>query len=129
MRPMVRPDEDEGAKRERARGVLLHLEDRYEQVDEKISNFNSFPDEIQLVLDKYIDVNDTKLRKSMNVNPVRLNERERVAYLRHATHAGPHRPTTETGPPRTSSRSAESAEANGVRPHISSRDQAEYPWP
>ena len=29
-------------KRERARGVLLYLEERYEQVDEKITNFHSF---------------------------------------------------------------------------------------
>ena len=30
-------------KRERARGVLLYLEERYEAVDEKITNFDSFP--------------------------------------------------------------------------------------
>ena len=60
-------------KGERARGVLLYLEERYEQVDEKISNFDSFPEEIQVVLDKYINVFDTKLRKSMNVEPVQLN--------------------------------------------------------
>ena len=63
-------------ERERARGVLLYLEERYEQINEKISNFDSFPEEIQLVLDKYINVFDTKLRKSMNVEPVRLNVRE-----------------------------------------------------
>ena len=33
-------------KRERARGVLLCLEERYEAVDEKITNFDSFPEEI-----------------------------------------------------------------------------------
>ena len=32
--------------------------------------------EIQDVLDKYIDVFDTKLRKSMNVEPLKLNMRE-----------------------------------------------------
>ena len=63
-------------KRERARGVLLYLEEMYEQVDEKITNFDSFPEEIKVVLDKYIDVFDTKLRKSMNVEPVQLNVRE-----------------------------------------------------
>ena len=63
-------------KRERARGVLLYLEERYEAVDEKITNFDSFPEEIKAVLDKYIDVFDTKLRKSMNVQPVQLNVRE-----------------------------------------------------
>ena len=36
-------------------------------------NFNSFPEEIQVVLDKYINVFDTNVRKSMNVEPVRLN--------------------------------------------------------
>ena len=63
-------------ERERARGVLIYLEERYEQINEKISNFDSFPEEIQLVLDKYINVFDTKLRKSMNVEPVMLNVRE-----------------------------------------------------
>ena len=37
---------------------------------------DSFPEEIKVVLDKYIDVFDTKLRKSMNVEPVQLNGRE-----------------------------------------------------
>ena len=31
-------------ERARARDVLLYLEERYEQVDEKISNFDLFPD-------------------------------------------------------------------------------------
>ena len=38
-------------ERARARGVLLYLQERYKQVNEKISNFDSFPEEIQLVLD------------------------------------------------------------------------------
>ena len=33
-------------KRERARGVLLYREERYKAVDEKITNFDSFPEEI-----------------------------------------------------------------------------------
>ena len=37
-------------ERARARGVLL--EERYEQVNEKISNFDSFPEEIKVVLDQ-----------------------------------------------------------------------------
>ena len=45
-------------ERERGRGVLLYLKERYEQVYEKIINFGSFPEEIQLVLNKYIDVFD-----------------------------------------------------------------------
>ena len=74
-RPMVRTNEvkEKREERARARGVLLYLEERYEQVDEKISNFDSFPEEINVVLDKYINVFDTKLRKSMNVEPVQLN--------------------------------------------------------
>ena len=63
-------------ERERARGVLLYLQLRYDQFDEKISNFDSFPEEIQLVLDKYMDVFDTKLRKSMILEPVKLNVKE-----------------------------------------------------
>ena len=63
-------------KRERARGVLLNLKERYKQVDKKITNFDSFPEEIKLGLDKYIDVFDTKLRKSINVELVQLNKRE-----------------------------------------------------
>ena len=42
-------------ERQRVRGVLLYLEERYEQVDEKISGFDSFPEEIKGALDKYID--------------------------------------------------------------------------
>ena len=62
--------------RERARGVLLYVEERYEQVDEKITGFDSYPEEIKVILDKYINVFDTKLRKSMNVEPVQLNVKE-----------------------------------------------------
>ena len=63
-------------ERQWARGVLLYFEERYKQVDEKIPGFDSFPEEIQVVLDKYIDVFDTKQRKSMNVEPVHLNVKE-----------------------------------------------------
>ena len=52
------------------------MEERYKQVDEKITGFDSFPEEIKVILDKYIDVFNTKLRKSMNVEPVQLNVRE-----------------------------------------------------
>ena len=63
-------------KRERARGVLLYLEEIYEQVEEKITNFDSFSEEIKVVLYKYINVFDTKLRKCMNVELMQLNVRE-----------------------------------------------------
>ena len=67
---------EEREERARTRGVLLYLEERYEQVDEKISNFDTFPEEIKVVLDKYIKVFDRRLWKSMNVEPVQLNLRE-----------------------------------------------------
>ena len=35
-------------ERQRARRVLLYLEERYKQVDEKISGFDSFPEEIKV---------------------------------------------------------------------------------
>ena len=54
----------------------MYLEERYKQVDEKINNFDLFPEEIKVVLDKYINVFDNNLRKSMNVEPVQLNVRE-----------------------------------------------------
>ena len=57
---------------EREKGVPLYLEERYEQVNE-ISIFDSFPEEFQVLINKYIYVFDTKLRKSMNVEPDQLN--------------------------------------------------------
>ena len=63
-------------KRERARGVLLYLEEIYEQVEEKITKFDSFFEEIKVVLEKYINVFDTKLQKCMNVELVQLNVRK-----------------------------------------------------
>ena len=45
---------EEREERARARGVLLSLEETYKQVDEKICNFDSFPEEIKVVLYKYI---------------------------------------------------------------------------
>ena len=47
---------------------VLYLEERCKQVDEKINNFDSFPEESKVVLDMYIKVFDTTLRKSMNVS-------------------------------------------------------------
>ena len=49
-------------ERESSRGVLLYLEERYEQVNEKISNFDFFQEKIQLVLDKYIDYRETGMK-------------------------------------------------------------------
>ena len=57
-------------------GVLLYLEEKNKQLDKKITNFDSFPEKIKVVLEKYIKVFDTKLRNSMNVEPVQLNLRE-----------------------------------------------------
>ena len=63
-------------ERVRPRGVPLYLEERYEQVFEKISNFDSFPKKVKVVTDKYFNVFDTKLQKNMNVEPLPLNVRE-----------------------------------------------------
>ena len=57
-------------------------------MDEKITNFDSFLEKIKVVLDKYIDVFDTKLWNSMNVEPVQLNVREGAC-------ADQHQPATE----------------------------------
>ena len=62
---------DQREERKRARGVLLYLE---EQVNEKISNFESFPEGDPAGLDKYIVFN-TKFCK-------------RGAYPAHAFPAG-----------------------------------------
>ena len=62
-----------GDEREKARGVLLYLEERYTRVDEKITNFDTFPTEILSVLKKYICLFNLTLRKSKNVKPVKLN--------------------------------------------------------
>ena len=58
---------------EKARSVLLYLGERYETVDDKISYFSSFPNEIHRVPAEYSDIFDSKLRKSMKVEPVLLN--------------------------------------------------------
>ena len=59
-------------EQEKARGVLLYLEERYEQVDDKIENFSSLLDKIQKVLAKFLDGFNTRLEKSMNVEPAQL---------------------------------------------------------
>ena len=63
---------------------MFYLEETYEQVDKKMTKFDSFPEEIKVVLDKYINAFYTKLRKSINVERGRLNVREgsklRVCY-------------------------------------------------
>ena len=76
-------------ERERASKVMLHMEERYKQVDEKITNFDSFPVEIKDMLEEYVDVFDTKLKKIMNVDPVKLNMREGQCHMR-PTPAGQH---------------------------------------
>ena len=36
-------------------GVLLYLEEKNKQLDKKITNFDSFPEKIKVVLDKYFN--------------------------------------------------------------------------
>ena len=60
----------------KARGLLLYLEEKNKKVDEKIASFDTFLDKIKEVLNKYLNVFDTKLSKSIYVEPVLLNVRE-----------------------------------------------------
>ena len=69
---------------------MLYLEERYEQVDEKIKNFYSFPPEIKKVLEENIDVFDTQLRRSMNVALSKMNLREgSMPYASHSCQPTP----------------------------------------
>ena len=54
--------------------MLLYLEERYEEVDNKMANFDSFPNEIQAVLAEYHTIFNSKLRKLINVELDVLNE-------------------------------------------------------
>ena len=66
-------DEEEECEKERARGVLLYLEERYEKEDNRIKDLHKFPEEIREVLNKFADVFDTSLKKCMNVPDAQLN--------------------------------------------------------
>ena len=44
--------------------MLLYLQEQQEDVDSKIANFDSFPEEIKKVLTKYKDVFDSNSYKS-----------------------------------------------------------------
>ena len=66
-------DEDEECEKERASGVLLYLEDRYEINNNKIKGLDNFPEEICSVLSKYKDVFDTSTKKTMSVPDAQLN--------------------------------------------------------
>ena len=46
---------DKEEESEIARGVLLYLEEKYENVDKKIKNIDNFSEKIKEVLDKYKD--------------------------------------------------------------------------
>ena len=67
---------DKEEERKKARGVLLYLEEKNEKLDKKVANFDNFPEKMREVLDKYKDVFDSRLRKSMKVKPVLLNVRK-----------------------------------------------------
>ena len=53
--------------------MLLYMEERYEEVNDKKAKFNSFPEEIKAVLAEYHNVFDSKLKLSMDVEPSELN--------------------------------------------------------
>ena len=53
--------------------MFQYLEERYEEMDNKMANFDSFSNEIQAVLAEYHNVFNSKLRKSINVELAVLN--------------------------------------------------------
>ena len=53
--------------------MLLYLKEEDEQVNDKIGNFSSFPIKIQEMLPKFHNVFNSRLVKSMNVEPAQLN--------------------------------------------------------
>ena len=55
--------------------MLLYLQEQQEDVDSKIANFDSFPEEIKKVLTKYKDVFDSRIQKSIIVKPAELTVR------------------------------------------------------
>ena len=69
-------DEERECDKERARGVVLYLEERYEEENNKFKDLGSFPKEIRDVFNDFTDVFDTKLRKSMDEEPAQFNLKE-----------------------------------------------------
>ena len=67
---------DKEEEREKARGVILYLEAKYENLDKKIANFDNLPEKLREVLKQYKDVFNSRLRKSLKVKPVLLNVRK-----------------------------------------------------
>ena len=64
---------EEAEEQEKARGMLLYLEEWHELVDNNIANFSTFPEAIKVVLAEYHNVFNSQLEKSMNMEPARLN--------------------------------------------------------
>ena len=60
-------DEERECEKERASGVLLYLEDRFDKEDNRIKGLEGFPPAIRSVLSKYSNVFDTFIKKTMNV--------------------------------------------------------------
>ena len=62
--PLVK-DEEKDCEKERASGVLLYLEDRYDNLnmDNRIKDLEKFPSVIQDVLTKYSNVFDTTMKR------------------------------------------------------------------
>ena len=71
----VEKDEEKECEKERASGVLLYLEDRYNNnnMDNRIKDLEKFPFVIQDVLNKYSNVFDTTIKKTMNIPDAELN--------------------------------------------------------
>ena len=71
----VEKDEEEECEKERASGILLYLEDRIDNnnMDNRIKNLEKFPVVIQDVLNRYSNVFDTTIKKTMKVPDAELN--------------------------------------------------------
>ena len=71
----VQKDKEGECNKERASGVLLYLEDRYEDCyeDTRIKGLEDFPPVIRSVLLKYSGVFDTSIKNTMNVPDAQLN--------------------------------------------------------
>ena len=71
----VEKDEEKECEKERASGVLLYLEDRFNNnnMDNRIKNLEKFPVVIQDVLNRYSNVFNTTIKKTMKVPDAELN--------------------------------------------------------
>ena len=70
---LAKKHEDIECEKERASGVLLYLEDRFDKQDNRIKGLEGFPPAVQSVLSKYSNVFNTSIRKTMKFPDAELN--------------------------------------------------------